>query len=288
MTTVVPPAGQGGNLTGDARPVEIPAFPRAPRRTRWAIFRNTLLALFLREVGQRYGASRFGYPWAIAQPILMVLILSLAHSLFASGKHGLYGVSGAYFFALGVVPFFVFQNAYQRAMGAIRSARGVFSYREVRPFDVVLVRCGIEYVILVVVMLMLMFGFWWFDIAADFENPLALLGAATLLFLMALGLGLIADVAITRSEDTRRFFGLLERPLFFTSGIFFVVEILPEPLRGWLLWNPLLHAIDLGRGAMLSQYESPCSWLYASLWAFGLMFVGLAQYQRYLYRLLAA
>lgn len=268
--------------------VEIPVFPRAPPRRPWAIVKTTLFALFLREVGLRYGASRFGYLWAIAQPLLMLLILTQARALLAGGDTGLYGVSGAYFFLIGVVPYFMFQHAYHQAMGAIASGRGVLNYREVRPLDLVLVRCGIEFIIMCLVMILTVLGFWWFDVLAEFDDPLSMFACVVLLFFLALGLGLIAEVAIMRNDDSRKIFGLIERPLFFISGVFFAVEAVPEPMRGWLMWNPLLHAIDLGRGAMLSGYESPCSWVYLCLWSFGLLFVGLAMYQRHLHRLVTA
>lgn len=268
--------------------VEIPVFPKAPPRRPWAIVKTTLFALFLREVGLRYGASRFGYLWAIAQPLLMLLILTQARALLAGGDTDLYGVSGAYFFLIGVVPYFMFQHAYHQAMGAIASGRGVLNYREVRPLDLVLVRCGIEFIIMFLVMILTVLGFWWFDVLAEFDDPLSMFACAVLLFFLALGLGLIAEVAIMRNDDSRKIFGLIERPLFFISGVFFAVEAVPEPMRGWLMWNPLLHAIDLGRGAMLSGYESPCSWVYLCLWSFGLLFVGLAMYQRHLHRLVTA
>lgn len=271
---------------GEWDEVEIPRFPRLLPRRSWVIFRNTLRALFLREVGQRFGASRFGYPWAVAQPLLILLILVQVRTLLVPGDSELYGVSGAFFFLIGVVPYFLFQNAYNQAMGAIRSGRGVYNYRAVRPFDLVLVRCGIEGALMLLVMLVLMLGFWWFGIESDAQDPLGMLGACLLLFGMALGFGLIADISITRAEDSSRIFSLIERPLFFVSGVFFVVEDVPQPLRDWLLWNPILHAIDLARGAMLSQYDSPCSWTYAALWTLGLLLVALGQYRRYLYRLL--
>lgn len=265
--------------------IELPNLPMAPPRTGWQIFTTTFSALFLREVRNRYGALRYGYFWAIAQPLLYALIINEARTVIGGGRNDIYGVSGVFFFMIGVLPFFMFQHGYAQAMGAINSGKGLFSYREVRPFDVVLVRCTLEFMLIGVVLMMIMLGMYWFDFAVDFQSPLKFLAVIGLLFVTAIGFGLTADVYITRNEEMRRVFSLIERPLFFISGVMFTVDILPEKIRDWLMWNPLLHAIDLGRDAMLSEYDSPCSFMYLSLWAFGLLLFGLASYERQLHRL---
>lgn len=265
--------------------IELPNLPVGPPRSGYQIFRTTLVALFLREVRNRYGAFRYGYFWAVAQPLLFVLIINEARYLLARGRDDIYGVSGVFFFMIGVLPFFMFQNGYSQAMGAMGSGKGLFSYREVRPFDIILVRCTLEFMLIAIVLGMIMLGMYWFGFLIDFESPLRFLAVLGLLFVSAIGFGLTADVYITRNEEMRRVFGLIERPLFFISGVMFTVEILPEKIRAVLMWNPLLHAIDLGRDAMLTQYESPCSFTYLALWAFGLLLFGLGSYRRQLHRL---
>lgn len=266
--------------------IELPHLPVGPRRSSFQIFRTTLAALFLREVRNRYGAFRYGYFWAVAQPLLFVLIINEARYVIGRGRGDeIYGVSGIFFFMIGVLPFFMFQNGYSQAMGAIGSGKGLFSYREVRPFDVILVRCTLEFLLIALVLMLIMLGMTWLDFPLDLENPLRFLAVLGLLFVTAIGFGLTADVYITRNEEMRRVFALIERPLFFISGVMFTAEVLPEKVRWWLMWNPLLHAIDLGRDAMLHEYDSPCSFLYLSLWAFGLLLFGLASYRRQLHRL---
>lgn len=266
--------------------IELPNLPIRPPRSGFRIFSTTLSALFLREVRNRYGAIRFGYFWAIAQPMLFVLIINEARYLLGSSRGDeIYGVSGIFFFMIGVMPFFMFQNGYSQAMGAIGSGKGLFSYREVRPFDVILARCTLEFLLMGTVLLLIMLGMYWIDFDIDMESPLRFLAVLGLLFVIAIGFGLTADVYITRNEEMRRVFSLIERPLFFISGVMFTVDVVPQKIREWIMWNPLLHAIDLARDALLSEYDSPCSFLYLSLWAFGLLLFGLASYQRQLHRL---
>lgn len=261
--------------------------PNAPSRASGRVFLDALRALFLREVFSRYGAFRFGYVWAVAQPLLFVLMINETRALFRGQDQHIYGVSGIYFFLIGVLPFFMYQQGFHQAMGAMSSFRGVFNYREVRPIDIILVRCGIEFALLLIVIGLFMLGLHWFDSPIDVDDPLGFIAAIGLLFIFTQGVGLTADVYVTRNPDTRRIFTLIDRPLFFISGVFFTAEVMPEGVREILMWNPLLHAIDLGRGALLSEYESPCSWIYLSLWAFGMLLFGFGAYRRNMHFLTA-
>lgn len=261
--------------------------PTAPPRGHLRIFVDALIALFMREVRSRYGAFRGGYLWAVIQPLSFVVIMNESRALFGAGDQEIYGVSGQYFLLIGVLPYFMYQQSFHQAMGAMASFRGVFNYREVRPIDIILVRCAIEFLLLAFVLMLSIVGLDFFHKPVECEDPLAFLAAIGLLFVLTQGLGLIADVYGTRSDNLRRMFMLLDRPLFFISGVFFTIEVVPEGLREYLMWNPLLHAIDLGRDAMLSGYESPCSWLYLTLCSFGLFLFGLGAYRSNLHRLSA-
>ena len=47
---------------------------------------------------------------------------------------------------------------------------------------------------------------------------------------------------------------LIRRPLFFISGVFFSLQSIPQWLRPWLSWNPILQAIELSRKAFSANY----------------------------------
>jgi capsular polysaccharide transport system permease protein len=49
---------------------------------------------------------------------------------------------------------------------------------------------------------------------------------------------------------------ILTRPLYFVSGVFFSIEVVPEPYRSWLLLNPLLHANELMRAGFFATCEA--------------------------------
>ena len=53
-------------------------------------------------------------------------------------------------------------------------------------------------------------------------------------------------------------------------------------MREWLLWNPLLHMIELVRSGFFHEFESTYgSWGYALGWSSGLLTVGLLTHQAF-------
>ncbi|WP_420464484.1 ABC transporter permease [Panacagrimonas sp.] len=259
----------------------IAALPRPGQRTQWTVFGSALKAFVLRELRDRFGRSRSAFIWAILQPmIFMVGLTAIRHAL-GRGREDIYGVSGMYFFWLGVVPFFMFLHGFNRCLGATRSYRGLYQFRQVQPFDVLLVRVLFEFLTMIVVFALLLSGFVWFgqDISAD--NWLLFGATVATMFVFTLGMGLLADVCVVKLPESRQVIGVLERPLFLISGVFFTIDQVPPGVREWLLWNPLLHGVDLARGAMLHKYDPLGSWMYLLGSALVAMLLGLAAYRRY-------
>ncbi len=62
--------------------------------------------------------------------------------------------------------------------------------------------------------------------------------------------------AATATPTAARLVPILTRPLYFVSGVFFSIEVVPEPYRSWLLLNPLLHANELMRAGFFATCEA--------------------------------
>jgi len=99
------------------------------------------------------------------------------------------------------------------------------------------------------------------------------------------GFGLVCAVIGIFSENFKKVIGILMRPLFFTSGIFFAVSMMPEKYRGVLLLNPLLHFLELIRVHYFETFRSPdASYLYIIFWTVGCGYTGLWLYFRLKHR----
>lgn len=261
-------------------------FPSVGRRSSTTIVRATLWAFALRELRDRFGRSRWGYLWAILQPILFMVGFMAIRTALGRGRNDIYDVSGMYFFWLGLAPFFMFLNGLNRAMGSTRAYRALFQFRQVQPLDVMLVRLLIEFATLGVVFVIVVSGFAWYGLAISADDVIGFVFVIGLLFAFTLGCALTAEVAIANYPESRQVINIIERPLFLISGTFFTIDHVPPAAREWLLWNPLLHGVDLARGTMLAKYDPIGSWVYLGGATLLALSIGLTLYGRYRMRLI--
>ncbi|MGQ0503634.1 MAG: ABC transporter permease [Panacagrimonas sp.] len=291
--TLVARAESGRTTPSPATPAEVAEmraitarFARARPRSSAAIFGRSIVAFLLREIRDRFGRSQMGYVWAILQPILYMLGFTALRQLIRGGSEDIYGVSGMYFFCLGLMPFFMFMHGLNRGMGSTRSARVLFQFRQVQPIDIIVVRVLIEFLTMMLVFAILLFSFSWFGLPIDANNPLAFLAVLVTFFMFTIGCVLLAEVCLTLFPQSRQMITMAERPLVLISGTFFTIDHMSPGLREWLLWNPLLHGTDLARGTMLGRYEALGSWTYFIGCGLFVLALGLAAYRSQLKRLI--
>ncbi len=206
---------------------------------------QVIQALVLREIRTRFGHYRLGYPWALAEPVAHVAVLSIIFGLRSPTVAG--NVDFPLFLATGIIPYLLFHRMVMRGMSTVEGNRALFSYRQVKPIDTLIARAILEVVIYGAVFVVFMTGAAWLGFDVAVHDPLPVLMVFLLLALLGLGLGSLACVAATMFTDTTQVVPIVLRPLYFISGIFFSVERLPAEYRDYLLWNPVLHALELIR-----------------------------------------
>jgi capsular polysaccharide transport system permease protein len=247
-------------------------------RTAFEIQKAAVFALFLREMRTRFGKYRLGYLWAPLEPTAHVLILVTVFSLF--GNRNAPGMPFSVFFIAGIVPWFLFSHIAIRSLKAVEANVGLFNYRPVRPIDTVLARALLELIIYSCVFAALLIAVRILGQQIQIENFLLLVTAFFLLGLFAFGIGLIFMVMGDAFPETEKMIPVAIQPLYFVSGIFFSVEHLPAEYRPFMLWNPIIHAIELGRNALSTTYEvNDASLLYLFISALGSTVVGLLIYR---------
>ncbi|MFA5940161.1 MAG: ABC transporter permease [Sinimarinibacterium sp.] len=263
-----------------------PLPPRRAGRSSWEVFLTAVHAFLLREMKAQYGRARLGYFWALAEPAATVAILTGLHASVAGGGAVIYQESPIIFFVFGAVPYFLFSNSLSQTQGVCMSQKGLFNYRQIKPIDIMLARSVIDALMMTGVLLVFLLGWYWMGLKMPEIRMLELAFALFSLYVLGLSLGLVFEVFGTVFQDLRKIFSIATRPLFFVSGAFFTMTMLPGGLGNVLYLNPILHGIDLARDAVMAGYESPASWLY--LWGCILLlqFIGLAAYRRYLYQLI--
>src|SRR5471030_1366783 len=242
-------------------------------RSGFEVQKAAVKALFLREIKTRFGKFRLGYLWAALEPLAHMLILL---TIFGFVMHRtMPDISFPVFLINGIVPYFVFSNISNRSIGAIEANQGLFNYRPVKPIDTIIARAILEALIyaLVYVLLMAIVG-----LAGEEFEVVVLVWV--LLVIFSFGVGLIFMVVGKTFPETEKFLPILLKPLYFISCIMFSLHTIPKEYWPYLLWNPIVHVVELSRAAVVPGYSSDgVSLAYLALCALATLFAGLALYR---------
>lgn len=224
------------------------------KRTSWQIQRAVLFALFVRELQTRFGGRWLGAFWVLLEPLAHLTIMLL---IFGVARHRVLPVVDYPVFLLtGLVPFLMFRGLALRLMDAVEANRGLFNYRQVRTLDPIISRAALEIVLYSVVYLLMLGGLGWLGFHFLPAQPLELMGISVALLAAGFGLGLIFAVVTEDLPGVRALIRITSMPLYLLSGVIFPVSSLPSSVLPWLLWNPVLHALELSRGYFLSEYHA--------------------------------
>lgn len=236
-------------------------------------------ALILRETKTRYGEHKIGFLWAFIEPMLLVLIVSAI--LKGMGTQIPSDMPMIVFMIAGFVPFTIFRDTMSQIIGAISSNHSLLAFPQVTTFDVIVARALLELAVLICVFAILLLVAAAFGNDIRVEKPLGVLAACGLLSISGLGIGFVVASLSPIVPSVRQFVtAVLGRPLFLSSGLFYVAESLPPTVREWLLYNPILHMIELVRSSYFIEFESRhASWSYATSCAFTVLAFGLLFHQ---------
>lgn len=240
---------------------------------------RVIWALVLRETKTRYGEHKLGFMWAVIEPLIMVAVFVGIFSSMRSDSPG--GMPLVLFMLTGIVPFHLFRDTMGQMQGAIAQNRMLFAFPQVTTFDVIFARGILEVLLMGGVFILLLFGMDVAGHSVSVERPLGVLAACILLSMIGMGLG-FAFAAISPIVPSMKQISsaVLGRPLFLSSGLFFIADSIPGPVREYLLYNPLIHILELLRSAFFYEFESQYGdWGYATTWSLCTLAFGLLVHQ---------
>ncbi|NIF03059.1 ABC transporter permease [Pantoea sp. Acro-805] len=247
-------------------------------RSGFEVQQAAVKALFLREIRTRFGKYRLGYFWAILEPAAHLLILL---TIFGYVMHRtMPDISFPVFLINGIVPYFLFSNISKRSISAIESNQGLFNYRPIKPIDTIIARVALESVIYAAVYILLMITLTLSGENVIVTNLLQLIFAWLLLIIFSGSVGIIFMVAGKTIPETQRFLPIILKPLYFISCIMFPLHSIPKEYWSFFLWNPIVHAVELSREAVVTGYVSDgVSLQYLFICTLATLFLSLSLYQ---------
>lgn len=246
---------------------------------------STWKALFLREAVNRLSAGRAAWLWVLFEPLSHVVLMVAIFSIIRMKSVG--GVDVVVWLMIGMLAFFTFRRPANQSMNAISANRALFSYRQVKPVDTVLVRAGVEGFLMLIVSALLLLGAAFFGHNVVPSDPLRALAAFVGVWLIGLGYGLISSAAVELIPELGKVFSFVMTPMYIVSGVMIPVASIPYPYQNWLLYNPVVHGLESARLAFAPYYHAVpgLSLAYVYVVALMLIFFGLALHVRFANRL---
>jgi len=229
-------------------------------------------ALIIREMHTRFGRHYMGYIWLYFEPLLLGVCIGLIHAW--RDRPTSFGPFE--FHAVGYILFFVFRGILNRATMAITMNRALLYHRSVTLPDLFFARHIIEFLSCTGVMVFMFFGL--FAVNGDLpESPLKVALAMIMMALFSQGLAFMAAALAEAVEGSERLVHAITYLLLPASGLFFLVEWLPEWLQDIALWIPMVHLFELLRdGQFGSRFHAIYDISYVLGWIMVTHLIGLA------------
>jgi ABC-2 type transport system permease protein len=261
------------------------------RLAEYAEARELTVNLMLRELRGRYKRSALGWTWSLLNPLSTVIVFSIVFAFFLKVKPPVGHPSGldnfAMFLLCGLLPFNFLSNSMNGALDSLLAnsnlIRKVYFPREVLVVSTIgalLVTFLVELGVLCV--LLLAFG----NMILPWIPVLLLLVAIQTVFV--LGIGLMLSVLNVYFRDVKHFIGIALQALFYSAPIVYPITFVEDaatrtsfPLLRVYELNPLVRFVDAYRAVLYDlRWPAFSDVAYVTVWAFGLLALGLFVFHR--------
>ena len=249
-----------------------------PKHSQWVSQILVIGALLRREIATRFGTYHLGFFWMLFEPLLSVIVLGLIIGTITS--RSVKDIPYAFFLLNGLMQLNLFRAAWSCGLNAAGANQGLLVYSSVNALDPFIAR--FLYQLLTTVFSVIVFcviGIWM-GVELSLVNLHIVLAAYLLSWLCGCGLGLIFGVANFHNNELQKLVPVLQRPLLVISCVLTPCSTLPPIARKFLLYNPLVHTIELSRKALFPYYSIPeLDLAYPAASAIVLLCLGLTLYR---------
>jgi len=221
------------------------------KRSSFKIWQDVIFALFLREIRSKFN-DKLGLGWAILQPILFIIILSLMRGKLDGGIT--HSMPTFIFMVYGMSTILFFNSTLGSVSNAIKKNKALFAFRQVQPLSAIISTAKLELLIQIFIFLFIYVLVYLLRIEIRMDDALIMMFCIFQVWLIAVSLGILFGVVKAFIPEFDKVRSLVMRPLIFISGVFFSLQDLPKNTWKYFDWNPLLHAIELSRQATYSSF----------------------------------
>jgi capsular polysaccharide transport system permease protein len=220
----------------------------------WRRFKRVVFALYLRQLQRQLAGEYSRFVWLLLEPLIMILIFTAMHTVIRGRTSSSYDI--LLFMGSGIVPFFLFRTILTSSLRVFKQNLKLYHYSQLRPIDAFFANALFEvsrYAIVTILLLLMAFLAGIDVVPYDFDTFIV---GVLWLILFAITWGLLMGVVSHFYEVTARLVSFLSLPLLILSAVFFPLSILPPVAREWLLYNPLVHFMELIHSGYIESLDA--------------------------------
>ena len=193
-----------------------------------------------KNFSSKYKDSVLGVMWTILSPLLMMALFTIIFSTIFGKTIQNFPV----YFLCGWCLFQFFTYSISISMNALKGNKSILQRTPAPKYIFVLggiLSEFLNYLIMLVLLVIIML-----ITSSPFHFPIIFCSIIPIIsvFIMIVGLGLMLSIACVYYADIEHLWRVISMMLMYASAIFYPMEIIPEPFRGYMMLNPLYWAID--------------------------------------------
>jgi len=224
------------------------------KRKSFVVFVSVIKALFLREIDMRISSGKSGIIWTFLEPFLQIFIFIYIHVALREHTGGASASLYSYsvFMASGFIAFNLYRQIVSRSLGAFVANKGLFNYKQVKPISTIISRIFVEIFLTLCITIVFLFMGFIFDVDNYIPKNILMVCLSVLwLILFSFGIGLVVAIGNFFYMSVGKFIGVISFILLIFSAVFFPLASIPQVARDILLYNPLVHFMEMIHGFYL-------------------------------------
>lgn len=222
---------------------------------KFAEYRRIIGAVLIQDMRSRFGHSHVGYLVAIAWPLAHLCVITSVFIL--KTRIAPVGDSPTLFIATGCVPYILcFYPARLMAL-AIPQNRQLLNIPIIQPLHLIISRSILETLNALIVLALFVSVIYLFDVDVMPSEPTdaAVAVGAAVFFGIGVGFFNVVMCALVGQYFLVAFI-LVMILLFGFSGVYVPAAAMPDVVREYIIYNPLLHLVEWLRASYFASYDT--------------------------------
>lgn len=212
---------------------------------------QVLQALMIRDLMVRFGRQYLGFVWTILEPMILTTGVMTIWSMIKEPI--IHGIPIITFVFTGYMPLTLWRHMTNPMTKILRRESALMFHRPVSHVHIVLARSFLEFLSTSAALAVVYFAISALGVIEPIADPGLVLAGWIFTGWYFGAMGLIIAAVTERWEPVEKFIPAMQYLALPLSGVFFMIDWMPEYAQKLLLFNPSVHCFEMFRAGFLGE-----------------------------------